>query len=135
MRVRWLESNAVSMLFLCSAIELTMLFAYAAVIAIPAARQFFNSSSANNVFGILFAALLLIGMPASVIISFGLAIFCACLDSSSRGTKVLWFLLFFGTWPIGSMFYYFIRYRSVIKRNRTLSAVSGSATTLPGAPR
>lgn len=58
-------------------------------------------------------------MPA---IFFGMAIFCVFNDHTSIGNKVMWFLLFLGTGPIGSTVYYFAVYRGYIKRK-----VSGAA--------
>jgi hypothetical protein len=119
MRINWLESKALSMLFFWTVVVCLTCFAYALLIAVPSARNYLNSSSANNAFGILFAALVVLTIPCSLIISFGMASFCAFKDRSPVGVKVLWFLLFLVTWPIGSIVYFFAVYRGFIKRKRT----------------
>jgi hypothetical protein len=55
-------------------------------------------------------------VPCSLIISFGMALFCVFIDHSPVGLKVLWFLLFLVTWPVGSIVYFFTVYRGYIKR-------------------
>jgi len=116
MRFNWLESKVASKLLLWPVIVCLSCFAYALFIAVPWGRHFLNSSSANNFLGIVFVALVALTVPCSLIISFSMAIFCAFMDRSSVGVKVLWFLLFLVTWPIGSMTYFFTTYRGYIKR-------------------
>lgn len=113
MRFNWLESKVVSTLFLWSVVVCLSCFAYALFIAVPWGRQFLNSSSANNVLGILFVALVVLTIVCSLIISCGMAIFCVFTDRSTVGAKVLWLLLFLVIWPIGSIAYYFTVYRGV----------------------
>jgi hypothetical protein len=48
-----------------------------------------------------------------------MAIFCVCIDRSSILKKVLWFVLFFGTGPIGSTVYYFAVYRTYIRKKKS----------------
>jgi hypothetical protein len=110
MRVNWLESKVVSILFLCSAAVFVCLCAFACLLAIPGAPQFVNSSAAKNPLGVLFAALVVAGIPSVVVLFCGMAIFCACAHHSIRA-KVFWFVLFLGTGPIGSTVYYFAVYR------------------------
>ena len=118
MRFKWLESKVASMLFFWSVVVCLICFASFFSFAVPWVRNFLNSSSANNALGVLFAALLVLTIPCSLIISFGMAIFCAFADRSSVGAKVLWFLLFIVIWPFGSMVYYFTVYRGFIKGTR-----------------
>lgn len=120
MRFNWLESKAVSTLFWWSVVACLICFASYGSLAVPWVRNFLNSSSANDAFGILFMALLVLAIPCSLLISIGMAIFCTFADRSSGGVKVLWFLLFFVTWPFGSMVYFFTVYRRSIKRARTV---------------
>jgi len=122
MRLNWLESKVVSTLFLGSVVVCLICFASYFSIAVPWVRNFLNSSSANNALGILFAALLVLTIPCSLIVSFGMAMFCAFADRSSVGVKVRWFFLFLVTWPLGSIVYFFTVYRGFIKRKRTGSA-------------
>ena len=119
MRFNWLESKALSILFFCSVVVCLICFATFLSFAVPWVRNFLNSSSANNALGILSAALLVLTIPCSLIVSFGMACFCAFMDRSPVGVKVLWFLLFLFTWPIGSIVYFFTVYRGGINRKRT----------------
>jgi hypothetical protein len=66
--------------------------------------------------GILFGTLLVLTIPCSLIVSLGMAIFCALRDHSRFGVKVLWFILFLATWPLGSVVYFFTVYRPLFKR-------------------
>lgn len=119
MKVNWLGSKVACILFLGSVVECLTCFASYFSFAVPWVRNFLDSSSAKNVLGILFAALLVLTILCSLSISSGMAIFCAVTDRSSVGVKVLWFILFLVTWPFGSMVYYFTAYRSFIKRMST----------------
>jgi hypothetical protein len=56
----------------------------------------------------------------------GMAIHCAIADRSV-GVKVRWFFLFFITWPIGSLVYFFTVYRAHIKSINAEGAGLGSA--------
>lgn len=121
MRINWLESKALSKLFFCSVVVCLSCFACVLFIAVASARQFLNSSPAINFFGPFFVALVALTGPGALILSCGMAIFCAFKDRSPVGVKVLRFLLFLVFWPIGSMLYYFTVYRGHIK-----SAIAGS---------
>ena len=92
------------------------LCAFTCSLAIPGVSQFLNASPANNLLVILFGALAVMGIPSMLLLFFGMAIFCACIDRSSTLKKVLWFVLFLGTGPVGSTVYYFAAYRGYIKR-------------------
>jgi hypothetical protein len=118
MRHNWLESKIASVLFFSSVVVCLSCFAFALSLAAPWVRDFLNSSSANELMGDLFFALVVLTIPCSLIVSFGMAIFCAFTDHSPVGTKVGWFLLFFVTWPFGSMVYFFRVYRLHIKKIR-----------------
>lgn len=123
MKTNWLESKAVSILFFCSAVIFSGLCAYALLLAIPVVTQFVNNSRwANGPSAYLFIALTVMSIPSMILIFFGMAIFCVCRDSSSGSAKVLWFVLFLLTGPIGSIVYYFAVYRGYIKRKRESGA-------------
>jgi len=125
----WLVSKPVSRLFLWLVVACLICFASGLSFAVPWVRNFLNSSSAYNALGILFAALVILTIPCSLIISFSMAIFCAFTDRSPVGAKVLWFLVFLVTWPIGSITYFFAVYRGYIKRLETVGV--GSAGSEP----
>ena len=119
MRFKWLESKVASKLFLWSVVVCLICFASFFSFAVPSVRNFLNSSPANNALGIVFGALLVLTIPCSLIVSIGMAIFCAFADRSSVGLKVLWFLFFLVTWPLGSIIYFFTVYRGFVKKMRT----------------
>ena len=108
-----------SILFLCSTIALLALFTYALLIAIPPVRQAVNSTYLNEPFAIVFCVLIGLGIPSFLFMHLGMGLFCACGDSTTIGTKALWFLFFFLTGPLGSMVYYFSVYRRLVKKQDT----------------
>jgi len=55
-----------------------------------------------------------VGMLGLLIIIIGMAIFCLFEDRSSVRAKILWFLVFFFTVPVGSLVYFFTVYRKLI---------------------
>lgn len=116
MKAHWFQSKVVSVLLFCSVMVCLFCFASFFSFAVPWVRNSLNSSSANNALGILFAALLILTIPCALIVSLGMAVFCAFADRSSVSVKVFWFLLFLATWPIGSIVYYFTVYRGFINR-------------------
>jgi TM2 domain-containing membrane protein YozV len=117
--MNFFESKATSKLFLCSAVLFLSLCAFTCALAIPGVSQFLNASPTKNLLVILFGALAVIGIPSMLLVFFGMAIFCACIDRSSILKKVCWFVLFLGTGPVGSTVYYFAVYRGYLKRKRT----------------
>lgn len=129
MKFNWLESKVFSRLILCSAVVFLGLCAFACLLAIPGAPQFLNDSSAKNLLMILFAALAVMGIPSVLLVFFAMAIFCVFIDRSSNLGKVLWFVLFLGTGPVGSTVYYVAVYRGYIKRKRAGEAGSGSLSS------
>lgn len=126
MKPNWLESKAVSILFLCSGIVFSCFCVYIFFLAIPGVPQFLNSSLAKNLFVILFAALAVMAIPSMLVIFFGMAVFCVRCDHSSIGRKALWFASFLVTGPIGSTVYYFTVYRGYIKRKRAADTDAAS---------
>jgi hypothetical protein len=65
---------------------------------------------------ILGGALGVVGTPASLIILFGMAVFCVHEDRSPIGIKILWFILFFATACFGAAAYFFSVYRRQVQR-------------------
>jgi hypothetical protein len=62
-------------------------------------------------FLILGIILLLLSAFAFIVLIFGMATFCIVFDPSLTGAKILWFVLFFFTAPVGSAIYFFTVYR------------------------
>jgi hypothetical protein len=119
MKFKWLESKVASASFLCSAVLFLVLCAFTCLLVIPGVSQFLNASSARIPFVILFSALAILGVLSILVIFFGMAIFCVCIDRSSLLRKLLWFILFFVAGPIGSTVYYFAVYRAYNKKKLT----------------
>lgn len=59
-----------------------------------------------------------------LLVFLGMAIFCVSIDQSSIGAKVLSFVLFFLTGPIGSVAYYFVVYRRVGGARRDTASIA-----------
>ena len=125
MRFNWLESKVASVLFLCSVVLFLSLCAFTFSLVIPGVPQFLNASPAKNLLVILFGALAIMGIPSILLVFFGMAIFCACIDRSSLRKKAFLFALFLGTGPIGSAVYYFAVYRGYLKRRRADAGSEG----------
>jgi membrane protein implicated in regulation of membrane protease activity len=79
----------------------------------PPFQQIEKTTVGNHVMLVLFFAIAAIGVPAILIIMIGMAIFCVFLDRSSVGAKILWFLFFFFTGPLGSIVYFFGVYKKL----------------------
>jgi len=73
----------------------------------------------------------LVGVPASLIILFGMSIFCVREDRSPTRVKVLWFALFLVTAWFGATAYYFAVYRRRI-RHANQQTVTGNSTLADG---
>jgi hypothetical protein len=71
---------------------------------------------------VLWCSLLLVSALAFLVLTFGMAIFCAALDPSPVIAKVLWFGLFFFTAPFGSALYYFTTYRKLAVPREEINA-------------
>lgn len=63
---------------------------------------------------ILGGTLGVVGVPATMILWGGMAIYCVAEDRCPLGTKVSWFILFFLAGPFGSVAYYFFVYRKQV---------------------
>jgi hypothetical protein len=78
--------------------------------------DFLNRSPIKMFFGVLFASLVIVGIPSMLLLFFGMATHCVLGDGASRFAKFGWFILFFLTGPIGSMIYFFFVYRHCVRR-------------------
>ena len=116
MRWNWLESRVASIIFFCSAVELTILFALFLLAFVPGVADFVNHSRFLMVFVVLWISLVCVGIPSTLILFFGMALFCLIRGTSWFYAKVLWFILFFFSGPIGSLIYYFAVYRKYVKQ-------------------
>jgi hypothetical protein len=55
------------------------------------------------------------GLPATLLLLVGMAVFCVKEDRSRFSVKLSWFILFFMIAPFGSAIYYFVVYRKLVK--------------------
>ena len=69
----------------------------------------------NRVFEVFLYTIAILFILAIVIIFFGMAFFCVLRGRSSVSGKILWFVFFFFTGPLGSTFYYFAVYRRLVR--------------------
>jgi len=63
---------------------------------------------------VLGGALGILGVPASLVLLVGMAVFCAKHDRPRFSVKLSWFILFFMIAPFGSAIYYFRVYRKSV---------------------
>jgi len=82
-----------------------------------------KTAGGNPIMAVLFLAFFAVGVLGLLIIIVGMAIFCAFLDRSSVRAKILWFLVFFFTAPVGSMVYFFTVFKKIMATQR--EAVDG----------
>ena len=70
---------------------------------------------------VLGGALGVLGAPASLIIWFGMLIFCIREDRSTLGEKIFWFVVFFIAAWFGAAVYFFMVYRKEIRTATALA--------------
>lgn len=116
MKCRWLEPRTASNVFFYSIVDLAALLAFSSVGALPGATDFLNRSPIKMVLVVLFASLVIVGIPSLLLLFFGMAIHCVLGDGSSHFAKYGWFVLFLFTGPIGSTIYFFLVYRNCVRR-------------------
>jgi hypothetical protein len=80
----------------------------------PPFEEIEKAGGGNHMMAVLFLAFFAVGVLGLLIIILGMAIACVLLDRSSVGAKILWFLVFFFTAPVGSMVYFFTVYRKIV---------------------
>jgi hypothetical protein len=124
MKFNWLESKTMSALFSGSAWAVVCLLMFTILAVTPPFQQIEKTAVGNHTMLVSFFAIVALGVPAILIIMVGMAIFCVFLDHSSVGTKILWFLSFFFTGPLGSLVYFFSVYR------KHVAHVQGSASLI-----
>ena len=128
----WLESKTVSTLFTCAAWGVGLFIAVVILGTTPWIHQIEAFPAGKFFLLVLCIGTVAISATAMLIIIFGMAIFCAFRDRSSVGTKILWFLFFFFTAPLGSMVYFLTVYK---KHLRTCPSAGGHGPTGLSQPR
>jgi hypothetical protein len=120
---RWLRSNKARTLFLYSSWAVLWMGVFVIFMLTPWFRQIDALPKGDTVLRVLGGALGIVGSPASIVLWFGMVVFCLFEDRSPVSHKVLWFLLFFATASFGSAAYFFRVYRKQV-----------GATTVPASP-
>jgi multisubunit Na+/H+ antiporter MnhG subunit len=73
----------------------------------------------------------ILGGPASLVILFGMAIYCIREDDSSTGNKIFWFAVFFITAPFGAAAYFFGVYQKQVRAQGYAPVAARSAGRAP----
>jgi multisubunit Na+/H+ antiporter MnhG subunit len=84
----------------------------------PPLKEIEKTAGGKPMMAVLFLAVFAVGVLGLLVIIVGMAISCVLLDRSSVGAKVLWFLVFFFTAPVGSMVYFFTVYKKIVATQR-----------------
>ena len=111
MKNSWLVSKFAYNMFLYSVWAIVCLGLYIVFEMTPWFQQIETFHVVGLVVYILGAALSTVGMPAILIIYFGMTIYCIYRDRSSVGIKVVLILFILFTPPFGAILYFFGVYR------------------------
>jgi len=116
MKQSWMESKTMFTLFSCSSwvVVALVLFVLSSA-ALSLHGNFVLTPMGNRVFEVFLYTIAILFILAIVIIFFGMAFFCVLRGRSSVSGKILWFVFFFFTGPLGSTFYYFAVYRRLVR--------------------
>jgi hypothetical protein len=120
---QWLRSNKARTLFAYSSwavvcVGLFMIFMWS-----PWFQQFETMPRGEIILRVLGGAVGIVGAPASLVIWFGMVVFCVREDRSPARVKVLWFVLFFTTAIFGAAAYFFKVYRKQVGGATTVAAL------------
>ena len=111
----WLRSRKAFTLFRYAAWIVVCMGMFMAFMPTPWFSQIVAMHRGELLLRILGALLGILGGPASLVILFGMAIYCIREDDSSTGSKVLWFAVFFITAPFGATAYFFSVYQQQMR--------------------
>jgi len=123
MKTSWLRSKTMYAVFSGSAWAVACSLMFMILDWPPPFEQIEKSSGGNHIVAALFLAFFAVGVLGLLIIMIGMAIFCAFADRSSIRARILWFLAFFFTAPVGSLVYFFTVYKKMVATPR--EAVNG----------
>jgi hypothetical protein len=118
MRFSWLGSKPLSDVFTVSAWGVVCSLVFVILDWPPPLHHIEKAADGNHIMTVLFLAFFAVGVLGLLTIMIGMAIFCLFLDRSSVRAKILWFLAFFFTAPVGSMVYFFTVYRKLVATQR-----------------
>jgi len=117
MMSQWLRSNKARTLFLFSSRAVMCMGLFMILILTPWFNQIDKVPIGDFLLRVLGGALGIVGGPASLILLFGMAVFCLREDRSPTGAKILWFVLFFATAWFGAAAYFFMVYRKQVRQD------------------
>jgi nitrate reductase gamma subunit len=112
---QWLRSSKASTLFLYSAWIVVCMGVFVIFMLTPWFQQIEALPKGEISLRVLGGAIGVVGSLASLIILFGMAVFCAREDRSTISSKILWFILFFATACFGAAAYFFTVYRKQVQ--------------------
>jgi len=113
---QWLRSNKANKLFLYSAWVVVCVGIFFIFMMTPWFDRIDKVPRCDFLLRILGGALGVVGAPASLILLFGMAVFCLREDRSPIGAKILWFVLFLATACFGAAVYFFRVYRKQVQQ-------------------
>jgi hypothetical protein len=111
---QWLQSGKANTLFLYSARVVMCMGAFMIFMLTPWFSQIEAIPKIQLLLRVLGGALGIVGVPASLVIWFGMVIFCVRDDRSPISTKIFWFILFFATAWFGAAAYFFKVYKKQV---------------------
>lgn len=109
---QWLRSNKARTLFSCSSWAVVCMGLFMMFMWSPWFQQVEGMPRGETVLRVLGGVVGVLGAPASIVIWFGMVVFCGREDQSPTSQKTLWFVLFFRTAIFGAAAYFFAIYRS-----------------------
>jgi len=118
MKSGWLRSKTMSAVFTGSAWAVAGWLIFMVLDWPPPLKEIEKTAGGKPMMAVLFLAVFAVGVLGLLVIIVGMAISCVLLDRSSVGAKVLWFLVFFFTAPVGSMVYFFTVYKKIVATQR-----------------
>jgi cytochrome bd-type quinol oxidase subunit 2 len=110
----WLRSNKANTLFLYSAWVVVCVGIFFIFMMTPWFSEIEARPRADLTLRILVSPLAILAAPASLIILFGMAVFCLREDRSPVSAKTFWFIMFFATACFGAAAYFFSVYRKQV---------------------
>jgi len=111
---RWLRSNKARTLFLYSSWVVVCMGVFVIFMFTPWFSDIEARPKADLFLRVLASPLAILAAPASLVLWFGMVVFCLLEDHSPASHKVLWFLLFLATASFGSAAYFFKVYRKQV---------------------
>jgi hypothetical protein len=112
---RWVRSHKARTVFYYSSWVVVCFGIFVVFVLSPWFHYFETMPTGVLFLRVLGGALGVVGVPATMIVWFGMVFFCAREDRSRVSVKILWFILFFAAGPFGSAAYFFRVYRKQVQ--------------------